>query len=92
MRTPERMARKKTDVVCERQTATSPAAVLNCLPCKFAQPFIFTFGSLSPADERRARKHPNTLPGTAEAEKPGGFFLPDRKLIPTCFKSKGAPP
>jgi hypothetical protein len=43
--------------------------------------FIFTFGSRSPADERRARKHPNPSLKTAAASQPGGFLLPLYTLI-----------
>ncbi len=49
--------------------------VLHLAPCLRATPFIFGFGSRSKADERQARKPIHTYPTTAEAVKPGGFFV-----------------
>jgi len=44
--------------------------------CLCASPFtFFILDSQSPADERRALKHPNISNQTAGAPKPGGFFM-----------------
>jgi hypothetical protein len=53
---------------------------------------FFIFGSQSPADERRAHKHPNISTHTAGAPKPGGFFSPVFSIEESTMNAKTTAP